>query len=259
MSSNKLDSKENTFAEGETHFGYQTVPEAEKADRVKAVFNNVATSYDVMNDVMSAGVHRLWKDSMIDSLNPRADMTLLDVAGGTGDIAFRFLEASKNSNVTVCDINAEMLKVGEARAAQKKYGERINFVCGDAMALPMPDKSVDAYTIAFGIRNVTRVEEALSEAFRVLKRGGRFLCLEFSPEVAPGLQNIYENYSFHVIPKMGEIIANDRESYQYLVESIRRFPAPKKFASMIEQAGFSKVTFRTMSGGVVALHSGYKV
>jgi len=257
MSSSNQNAQDNS--ERETHFGFETVPEGDKAGMVREVFDNVADSYDLMNDVMTGGSHRLWKNSMIDSLNPRADMHLLDVAGGTGDIAFRFLDASERGYVSVCDINAEMLRVGKKRADDQGYGKRSEFICGDAMKLPMPDKSVDAYTIAFGIRNVTRIEEALSEAYRVLKPGGRFLCLEFTPEVAPGLQSAYEGFSFNIIPKMGELVANDRESYQYLVESIRRFPATKAFEQMIKDAGFSKVSFRTMSGGVVALHSGWRV
>lgn len=251
--------KHTASSDGTTHFGFKTVREEEKENLVRGVFNSVADQYDIMNDVMSAGVHRLWKDSLIDSLNPRAGMHLLDVAGGTGDIAFRFLEASKGSCVTVCDINAEMLRVGAGRAEDKGYGDRADFVCGDAMKLPVSDRSVDAYTIAFGIRNVTRVHEALAEAYRVLKPGGRFFCLEFSPEVIPILQKAYDSYSFNVIPKMGEMITKDFDSYQYLVESIRRFPAPAKFEAMIKEAGFERVGYRTMSAGVVALHFGTKI
>lgn len=242
----------------ETHFGFTTVKESEKAGKVREVFDKVADSYDRMNDVMSMGVHRIWKNSLIDTLKPRGDMHLLDVAGGTGDIAFRFLEACNGGQVTVCDINAEMLRVGKDRAEKRGFGDRAEFVCGDAQSLPVPDSSFDAYTIAFGIRNVTRVQEALNDAYRVLKPGGRLLVLEFSPEVAPGMQKFYDAYSFNVIPKMGEIVAGDRESYQYLVESIRNFPRPSDFAAMIEQAGFSKVSWRTMSAGVVALHSGWR-
>ena len=243
----------------ETHFGFTTVKESEKAGKVREVFDKVADGYDLMNDVMSMGVHRLWKNSLIDSLKPRGDMHLLDVAGGTGDIAFRFLDECAGGHVTVCDINAEMLRVGKDRAAKRGYSDRTEFICGDAQKLPVPDKSVDAYTIAFGIRNVTRVQDALDDAYRVLKPGGRLLVLEFSPEVAPGMQKIYDTYSFGFIPKMGEIVANDRESYQYLVESIRKFPRPSDFASMIEKAGFSKVGWRTMSAGVVALHTGWRI
>lgn len=243
----------------ETHFGFTTVKETEKAGKVREVFDKVADGYDLMNDVMSLGVHRLWKNSLIDSLKPRGKMHLLDVAGGTGDIAFRFLDECKGGHVTVCDINAEMLRVGKGRAEKRGFSDRAEFVCGDAQKLPVPDKSVDAYTIAFGIRNVTRVQDALDDAYRVLKPGGRLLVLEFSPEVAPGMQKFYDAYSFGFIPKMGEIVAKDRDSYQYLVESIRNFPRPADFAAMMEQAGFSKVGWRTMSAGVVALHSGWRI
>lgn len=243
----------------QTHFGYKTVNEDDKASLVKGVFNSVADQYDIMNDVMSVGVHRLWKDSLIDSINPRPGMRLLDVAGGTGDIAFRFLDAASGGHVTVCDINAEMLRVGAGRAVKKGYDAVTEFVCGDAMRLPFPDRSMDVYTIAFGIRNVTRVEEALADAYRVLKPGGTFYCLEFSPEVVPVLQQAYDAYSFKFIPKMGEVVASDRDSYQYLVESIRRFPAPQKFDAMIKAAGFSRTRWRTMSAGVVAIHSGTRI
>lgn len=243
----------------QTHFGFKTVNEADKAGLVKGVFNSVADQYDIMNDVMSAGVHRLWKNSLIDSINPRAGMRLLDVAGGTGDIAFRFLEAAQKSHVTVCDINVEMLRVGESRAEKKGYADRCKFVCGDAMNLPFPDRSMDAYTIAFGIRNVTRIEDALKEAYRVLKPGARFHCLEFSPAVVPVLQAAYDTYSFKVIPAMGQMVAQDRDSYQYLVESIRRFPTPEKFDAMIKAAGFGRTGWRSMSAGVVAIHSGTRI
>ena len=262
MSSSKEDHTAQSPAQdagSTTHFGFKTVNESEKASMVRGVFNSVADRYDVMNDVMSAGVHRLWKSSLINSLNPRPGMHLLDVAGGTGDIAFRFLDASAGGQVTVCDINAEMLRVGKGRAADKGYADRAEFVCGDAQKLPFEDRSKDAYTIAFGIRNVTRIEEALAEAYRVLKPGGRFFCLEFSPQVVPVLQKAYDSYSFGVIPKMGGMITGDADSYQYLVESIRRFPVPDRFADMISTAGFDRVGYRTMSAGVVALHYGTRI
>ncbi len=242
-----------------THFGFQTVKESEKASMVKGVFDSVAGQYDLMNDVMTVGIHRSWKNSLIDSLNPRPDMKLLDMAGGTGDIGFRFLDACPDGHVTICDINAEMLRVGQRRAIQAGYDARADFICGDAMHLPFPDKSMDAYTIAFGIRNVTRIDEALTEAYRVLKPGGKFLCLEFSPTVVPILQKGYDAYSYNVMPKMGELIANDRDSYQYLAESIRRFPTPAKFETMIKTAGFSRVSHRTMTAGFVAIHNGTRI
>lgn len=242
-----------------THFGFSTVRAEDKAAMVKGVFNSVATRYDIMNDVMSAGVHRVWKNSLINSLNPRPNMKLLDVAGGTGDIAFRFLEASAGGTVTVCDINDEMLHVGTQRAADKGYSDRAEFVCGDAMRLPFPDRSMDAYTIAFGIRNVTDVFKALQEAYRVLKPGGKFFCLEFSPIVVPILQEAYDSYSFNFIPRMGEIVADDKDSYQYLVESIRRFPAPNDFDAMITKVGFSRAVWRSMTAGVVNIHSGTRI
>ncbi len=256
MSNSASGSSEN---ESTTHFGYKTVREEEKAGLVKGVFNSVADKYDIMNDAMSMGVHRVWKNSLIDSLNPRKKMHLLDMAGGTGDIAFRFLDASPNSTVTVCDINAEMLRVGRDRAEEKGYADRSEFVCGDAMKLPFEDRSMDAYTIAFGIRNVTRIDEAIAEAYRVLKPGGRFFCLEFSPQVVPVLQKAYDTYSFNAIPWMGSKITGDRESYQYFVESIRRFPVPDRFEAMIAEAGFSRVAKRSMSAGIAYIHSGVRV
>jgi len=258
-STNETDTATGKNKHSTTHFGFRTVKEAEKAGMVKGVFDSVADKYDLMNDVMSMGVHRLWKNSLIDSLNPRPDMHLLDVAGGTGDIAFRFLDAAQNGYVTVCDINAEMLRVGKDRAAAQGYTDGTEFICCDAMKLPVADKSVDAYTIAFGIRNVTRVDEAIAEAYRVLKPGGRFLCLEFSPQVVPLLQKTYDEYSFNIITRMGEIITKDRESYQYFVESIRRFPTPAKFEEMIRSAGFSRVTYRSVSAGIACIHTGTKI
>jgi len=260
MSSAKKETyRTNDQDDATTHFGFQTVKESEKAGMVKGVFDSVADRYDLMNDVMTAGIHRQWKNSLIDSLNPRAGMKLLDVAGGTGDIAFRFLDRSASGHVTVCDINAEMLRVGQRRAQDKGYDDRAEFICGDAMKLPFPDRMMDAYTIAFGIRNVTRIEEALSEAYRVLKPGGKFLCLEFSPTVAPLFQKTYDAYSFNVMPKMGEFIAGDSESYQYLAESIRRFPTPANFEAKVKAAGFSRTGFRTMTAGFVAIHYGTRI
>ena len=246
-----------------THFGFRDVPLGDKQTLVNDVFHSVARRYDLMNDLMSAGLHRVWKNLMINALNPpRSDTPfgLLDVAGGTGDIAFRAAKASgAGFRATVCDINSDMLGVGRERAAARHLDDRVSFVEGNAEALAFPDRSFDAYTIAFGIRNVPRIDLALSEAFRVLKHGGRFLCLEFSSVDVPGLDALYELYSFQVIPRVGQAVTGDREAYQYLVESIRKFPKPKAFAQMIEQAGFRRVSFTPMTGGVVALHSGWRL
>jgi len=243
-------------------FGFREVPEAEKEGLVREVFSSVARNYDIMNDLMSGGVHRLWKDAMVEWLNPRGGWKVLDVAGGTGDIAFRIAEFARErggeAEIAVCDINADMLNEGVARAAEK--GERhIEWVCGDAEKLPIPDASMDAYTIAFGIRNVTHIDRALAEARRVLKPGGRFLCLEFSRVEAPILDEIYDRYSFTVLPKLGEWVAKDADSYRYLAESIRRFPPQAKFAKMIAAAGLSQVKVRNMAGGVAAMHSAWRV
>lgn len=247
----------------ETHFGYETIPLEEKQGRVDDVFHSVAKRYDLMNDLMSGGLHRPWKDALVTAVNPpKSDRAfhLLDLAGGTGDVAFRVVDAGGSSTkVTVCDINAEMLAVGRERAEQKGYDQAVTFEQGNAEELPYADKSFDCVTIAFGIRNVPRIERALSEAYRVLKIGGRFLCLEFSSVDMPGLDKLYELYSFQVIPRVGEAVTGDREAYQYLVESIRKFPKPKRFAQMIEEAGFRRVSFTQMTGGVVALHSGWKL
>ncbi|QFU10306.1 Ubiquinone/menaquinone biosynthesis C-methyltransferase UbiE [Rhodobacteraceae bacterium THAF1] len=242
-----------------THFGYQTVPEDEKAGRVHGVFSSVASRYDVMNDVMSMGIHRLWKDGMMDWLAPRAGQRLLDVAGGTGDIAFRFLKRAKGTSATVLDLTEPMLIEGRQRAEAESMAARLDWVVGDAMALPFDDAQFDVYTISFGIRNVTRIRDALSEAFRVLKPGGRLMVLEFSQIPNDMLQRAYDAYSFNVIPRMGQMIANDRDSYQYLVESIRRFPDQDTFADMIQQAGFEQVKYRNLSLGIAALHSGWKL
>jgi demethylmenaquinone methyltransferase/2-methoxy-6-polyprenyl-1,4-benzoquinol methylase len=243
-----------------THFGYQTVNEDEKAGMVHGVFTRVASKYDIMNDLMSAGIHRLWKEAMMDWLNPRPGQRLLDVAGGTGDVAFRVAEAGgPQTQVTILDINGEMLRVGEERAAQRPYRDQLRFVEANAEELPLPEKTFDAYTIAFGIRNVPRIELALTEAYRVLKRGGRFLCLEFSSVDIPGLDKIYESYSFTAIPAMGKVITGDGHPYRYLVESIRKFPHPEVFRDMIEEAGFKRASYTRLTGGVVAIHSGWKL
>jgi demethylmenaquinone methyltransferase/2-methoxy-6-polyprenyl-1,4-benzoquinol methylase len=251
--------KTDTTDGGTTHFGFQTVDETEKAGLVHGVFTNVASRYDVMNDVMSVGIHRLWKDAMMDWLAPRNGQRLLDVAGGTGDVAFRFLKRAPGATATVLDMTESMLIEGERRSEAAQLAEKLDWVVGDAMALPFPDNSFDVYTISFGIRNVTRIPDALSEAYRVLKRGGRLMVLEFSQLPNDGLQKLYDLYSFNVIPRMGQVIANDRDSYQYLVESIRKFPDQETFASMIRTAGFDRVAYRNLSFGIAALHSGWKI
>jgi demethylmenaquinone methyltransferase / 2-methoxy-6-polyprenyl-1,4-benzoquinol methylase len=247
----------------DTHFGYDTVPLGEKQGRVDDVFQSVARRYDLMNDLMSGGLHRAWKDALVTAVNPPksdAAFSLLDLAGGTGDVAFRVVEAGgPATRVTVCDINAEMLSVGAERAITQGRDDRVTFEQGNAEELHYGDRSFDCVTIAFGIRNVPRIERALREAYRVLKHGGRFLCLEFSSVDVPGLDALYELYSFQVIPRIGQAVTGDREAYRYLVESIRKFPKPKAFAQMIEQAGFRRVSFTPMTGGVVALHSGWRL
>jgi demethylmenaquinone methyltransferase/2-methoxy-6-polyprenyl-1,4-benzoquinol methylase len=252
-----------TAPRDETHFGYTTIPLEDKQGRVDDVFHSVARRYDLMNDLMSGGLHRAWKDALLTAVNPpKGDrpFALLDLAGGTGDVAFRVAQAGgPNTRVTVCDINAEMLAVGAERAAQRGLDHAVTFEQGNAEELPYADKSFDCVTIAFGIRNVPRIDRALAEAYRVLRIGGRFLCLEFSAVDVPGLDTLYELYSFKVIPRVGQAVTGDREAYQYLVESIRKFPKPQAFAGMIEQAGFRRVSFRQMTGGVVALHSGWKL
>ena len=245
--------------DGSTHFGFQTVPEAEKAGMVQDVFSRVASKYDIMNDVMSGGVHRLWKDAMMDWLAPRAGQRLLDVAGGTGDVAFRFLRRAPEAVATVCDMTGAMLAEGQKRAEAERLADRLTWVAGDAMALPFADRSFDVHTISFGIRNVTRIADALAEAYRVLKPGGRLMVLEFSQVPNPGLQWAYDRYSFNVIPVMGQVIAGDRDSYQYLVESIRKFPDQETFAGMIRDAGFGQVRYRNLTMGVACLHSGWKL
>ena len=243
-----------------THFGFETVPEAEKAGRVHGVFSSVASRYDLMNDAMSLGIHRLWKDAMLDWLAPRPGTRLLDVAGGTGDIAFRFLRRVHGvGHATVLDMTADMLAEGRRRAEATTFADWLDWVVGDAMALPFADASFDAYTISFGIRNVTRIGDALAEAFRVLRPGGRLVVLEFSRVPEPSLRWVYDRYSFNVIPALGQVLAGDRDSYQYLVESIRRFPDQESFAGMIAEAGFGQVRYRNLSMGVAALHSGWKL
>lgn len=246
----------------ETSYGFRQVNEGEKQTLVNDVFHKVAKRYDIMNDVMSMGMHRVWKDSMIAALNPRksGDYRVLDVAGGTGDIAFRIVEASdRQAHATVLDINGSMLAVGAERASKKGLSDNLTFVEANAEDLPFENNSFDAYTIAFGIRNVPRIDVALSEAYRVLKRGGRLLVLEFSEVDLPLLDTVYDTWSFNAIPKFGQMITGDAEPYQYLVESIRKFPNQKDFAAMITKAGFSRVQFTNYTGGIAALHSGWKL
>jgi demethylmenaquinone methyltransferase / 2-methoxy-6-polyprenyl-1,4-benzoquinol methylase len=241
-------------------FGYDEVSPEEKTTRVGAVFSSVARKYDMMNDAMSGGMHRLWKDRFVRRVKPQPGEAILDMAGGTGDIAFRL--AAAGADVTVSDINKDMLDVGIERA-QKKLGERgidsLVWSCQNAEALSFPDRFFDAYTIAFGIRNVTRIDQALAEAHRVLRYGGRFFCLEFSTTEWPGFKESYDLYSHHLVPRLGQAIVGDAESYRYLVESIRRFPPMPEFERMIRAAGFAQTRVEPLLGGLVAIHSGWKV
>jgi len=239
-------------------FGFREVPAEEKSRLVQGVFDSVASRYDLMNDLMSLGIHRLWKSTFIDMLRPRPEMHLLDVAGGTGDIAFRFLERG-GGRVTVCDLTEEMVVVGRNRAIDRGIVSGIEWIVGDAEALPIADSSFDAYSIAFGLRNVTRIDRALQEARRILKPGGRFLCLEFSRLAWPWLEPVYDRYSFAVLPALGEWIVGDRGSYEYLAESIRRFPAQDELAGRIAAAGLEQVTYRNLSGGIAAIHSAWRI
>ncbi len=247
----------------QTHFGYENVRLEDKQGRVNDVFHSVARRYDLMNDLMSGGLHRSWKDALVTAVNPPKNdraFALLDLAGGTGDVAFRVADAGgAGTRATVCDINTDMLEVGRERAAQRGLDGVVAFDEGNAEELPYPDRSFDCVTIAFGIRNVPRIERALEEAYRVLRIGGRFLCLEFSSVDLPGLDALYELYSFQLIPRVGRAVTGDREAYRYLVESICKFPKPKVFAHMIEAAGFRRASFTPMTGGVVALHSGWRL
>jgi demethylmenaquinone methyltransferase/2-methoxy-6-polyprenyl-1,4-benzoquinol methylase len=247
----------------QTHFGYQSVPLQDKQGHVDDVFRSVARRYDLMNDLMSGGLHRAWKDALATAVNPpksERDFRVLDLAGGTGDVAFRIVDAGGHgTRVTVCDVNTDMIEVGHERAARRGLDGVVSFEQGNAEELPYPDRSFDCVTIAFGIRNVPRIEQALREAHRVLKIGSRFLCLEFSSVDVPGVDALYELYSFQVIPRVGQAVTGDRDAYQYLVESIRKFPKPKVFARMIEAASFRRASFTPMTGGVVALHSGWRL
>ena len=243
-------------------FGYEDVSPDEKTARVGGVFSNVAERYDVMNDAMSGGMHRVWKDAMITALNPpkKPGWRFIDVAGGTGDIAFRIEAACPEAEVLLLDLTPGMLEVGRDRALDRGRPEgRFLWVAGDAETLPLPDRSVDAYTIAFGLRNVTRPQRALAEARRVLKPGGRFLCLEFSQVVLPLLARLYDLYSFRVLPLMGQVVAQDRDSYQYLVESIRRFPPQEELLAMMAEAGLARGSYENLSGGIAAIHQAWRI
>ena len=251
------DAPEPLEGEGTTHFGFKTVREEEKVDMVRGVFNSVASKYDLMNDLMSLGIHRAWKNRLMERLRPHAGQKLLDVGGGTGDIAFKYLERG-GDDVTVFDINDEMLAVGRDRAIDKGILKGIQWMQGNAEELPFDDATFDAYTIAFCIRNVTRIDKALAEARRVLKPGGHFLCLEFSKVTQAGLDKIYDTYSFSILPKLGEVIADDRDSYQYLAESIRKFPDQETFKSMIEDAGLDQVNYENLTGGIACIHSAWR-
>ncbi|MGO1119019.1 bifunctional demethylmenaquinone methyltransferase/2-methoxy-6-polyprenyl-1,4-benzoquinol methylase UbiE [Rhodovibrionaceae bacterium A322] len=265
--------------DGTTHFGFRDVRREEKAPLVQGVFSSVAENYDLMNDLMSGGIHRLWKSAMIDWLNPQPGMVHLDVAGGTGDIAFRSLDRAaeeserrvqegrlspeeaeaKAAKVVVCDLTHDMLRVGRDRALDQGRLSGLEWVCGDAMKLPLPNRSVDAYTIAFGLRNVTDIDQALREAHRVLKPGGHFLCLEFSQVILPLFDQLYDLYSFKILPHIGQVVAGDKDSYQYLVESIRKFPPQDTLKEKVTAAGFGRSDYRNLSGGIAAIHSGWRI
>jgi demethylmenaquinone methyltransferase/2-methoxy-6-polyprenyl-1,4-benzoquinol methylase len=241
-----------------TQFGFQSVPIDKKTLLVREVFDAVAPRYDLMNDLMSLGVHRLWKRAMINWLAPQKEMALLDVGGGTGDIALRFLD-SGGGDVTVVDINQEMLNAGRHKSFGKGYSEKIHWLQANAECLPIKDAYFDAYTTAFCIRNVTHIDRVLADARRVLKPGGRFMCLEFSHVVLPALEKLYDTYSFRILPKLGELVAGDRDAYQYLAESIRQFPSQGAFAEMITAAGMEQVKVRNLSGGIAAIHSAWRI
>ncbi|NMN60815.1 demethylmenaquinone methyltransferase/2-methoxy-6-polyprenyl-1,4-benzoquinol methylase [Xanthobacter sp. SG618] len=254
---------ETRSTSADTHFGYRTVPLAEKQALVDDVFHKVARRYDIMNDLMSGGLHRAWKDALVSKVRPpqgARPFHLLDLAGGTGDVSFRVVEAGgPGTDAIVADINTDMLAVGRERAEKRGLADRVAFQEANAEALPFPDMSFDAVTIAFGIRNVPRIDLALREMRRVLKPGGRAFVLEFSKVDVPLLDKVYDAFSFRVIPEIGKRVAGDAEPYQYLVESIRRFPTAEAFAGMMREAGFARVTFTRMTGGVVALHSGFRI
>ena len=242
-----------------TDFGFSRVKSKDKSNLVKKIFENVSGRYDLMNDFMSLGIHRVWKESMLDWLAPRRGQSLIDVAGGTGDIAFNFIKRAKSgANATILDLTESMMIEGKKKTIDLPEESKINWVCGDAMRMPFSNSTFDVYTISFGIRNVTDISKTLSEAYRVLKPGGRLMILEFSSVNNDLISWIYDKYSFNIIPKLGEFVSNDRESYQYLVESIRKFPNQEKFSEMIINEGFRKVKYRDLTFGIAALHSAWK-
>lgn len=249
---------DETDTQAHAHFGYRSVAAGEKVGMVRGVFSSVASNYDVMNDLMSGGMHRLWKNEFVRRVHANTNAAILDLAGGTGDIAVR-LKTRTGAPVTVCDINHDMLKVGRARQFDKAQSAELRWVCGNAEHLPVADRSLDVITIAFGLRNVTDIAQALADAYRALKPGGTFLCLEFSHVPNPLLHKIYESYSFHVIPKIGALVAKDKDSYQYLVESIRMFPKQQELCAMMERAGFARVRYDNLTFGTVAIHQGWRI
>jgi len=245
-------------AQQNTHFGFRTVEAAAKQKLVGGVFSSVASNYDIMNDLMSGGLHRVWKNEFVRQIHANKNAAILDLAGGTGDIAVR-MKAKTGAAITICDINADMLSVGRARQFDKGESAGLRWVCGNAETLPVPDASLDVITIAFGLRNVTNIQQALNDAYRALKPGGHFLCLEFSKVTVPMMAKIYEQYSFHVIPKIGQLVAKDKDSYQYLVESIRQFPPQEELKKMMERAGFARVKYTNLTFGTVAIHQGWRI
>lgn len=249
---------ESAKQEDSNHFGFRRVRSEAKTGMVREVFSSVAARYDLMNDLMSGGMHRLWKNNFVSRVNVPASAAILDLAGGTGDIAVR-LKHRTGADITVCDINEAMLNVGRDRQIDRGESRGLRWVCGNAEHLPVPDDSLDVITIAFGLRNVTDIPQALRDAYRALRPGGQFLCLEFSHVVIPSLARIYDKYSFRLIPKIGELVTHDRDSYQYLVESIRMFPKQEHLKKMMEEAGFARVTYDNLSMGVVAIHRGWKL
>ena len=249
--------------QNKTHFGFTEVDASEKTNRVRKVFDSVSNKYDLMNDVMSLGLHRLWKTALINQLKPKENMNIIDVAGGTGDISGRILKKTDNkASVTICDININMMEVYRDKLIDRGIINKVQsaqLVCSNAEELPFPNASFDAYVIAFGLRNVTHIEKALLEAHRVIKPGGRFICLEFSQVISPALKSLYDDYSFRVLPKLGSIIARDHASYKYLVESIRKFPNQEELSCMLKGAGLGSISYKNLSGGIVAIHSAWRL